>query len=184
MTTSEFEATWQQSEVRFPYALNRGLLILYGGLLTGFWAYWAVSVVNGGLDLVLGIIGAIFGAVSVFVVGNIMYWRHFARFSGAICTENDLIWRQGNLVCRVPWNEVDFDALGLTDFDPNTQKYEYFWNVGGKKLYLYRAHVRMRSMEIFMAVALKALKDHGRTPDDPKERGGRRKRSRSRKKGG
>lgn len=164
MTTKDFEATWQVSDIRFPYALNRGLLLLYGGLLAGFWSYWAVSVLNGGLDLVLGILGGIFACVSMFVIFNVMYWRHFARFSGTICTDDALLWRQGNNAWILQWSEIVWDDLGLTDFDQKTQKYEYFWRVGGKKLYLYRAHVRMRSMEVFMAVALKALKEAGRTP--------------------
>ena len=161
-TEAEFEAIWEATEPRFGYSRNRGLIFLYIALLGAFWAYWGASVMSGGLDLVLGILGGLFLAVTVFVVFNVIYWRHFARVSGVLCTPKALVWRNGQQTHAKPWSEIDFEQLGLTDVDLSAKKYEYALNVGGAKLYLYRAHIRMRNMEIFMGLMLKALKDAGR----------------------
>jgi hypothetical protein len=177
-TDADFDAAWGATEPRFSYALNRGLILLYMVLLGAFWVYWAVSVARGGLDLVLGVVGGLFFVVTVFVGFNILYWRHFARVSGALCTDAGLLWRHGRQTFSAPWAEIDFETLGLTDVDLSGKKYEYALNVGGKKLYLYRAHIRMRNMEIFMGLLLRALKDAGRIggPENdakPRKRGGK-----------
>lgn len=164
LTTEEFETAWNQEEEgrRYDYVLNKGLFILYGVLLTAFWTYFLLTVGRNGLDLVLGIFGAISGCVTGWVVVTVLYWRHFGRKSGAICGEERLIWRNGDSVFAAEWREIDFEALGLTDVDLSHPKYEHYLTVEGARLWLFRPHVRMRELQTFMGAVLLALQQAGR----------------------
>lgn len=176
----EFDAAWKAADgPRFDYTLNRGLLVLYALLLGGFWLFFGLTVAARGGDLVLWVVGGLFALVSVFVVYNVIFWRHFKRLSGVVCEDDRIVWRNGRNVYAARWVEVDFDELGLTNVDLGARKYEHFLNIAGKKLYLFRPHVRLRELEEFMGYVLLSLQKHGRIAAEPskkkKKKGGKNK---------
>lgn len=165
ISVQQFESAWDSApQSRFSYELNMPLMILYAVLLTGFWCYWTLSGMMGGFDIVLILMGAMFGCVTVWVLFTVIYWRRYGRMSAVVCTEDDLIWRHGDTLAQIPWRAIDFDSLGLFDVDISERKYEHHLKIGDLKLYLYRPHVRMRNMEGFIQHVLLNLKSHGRIP--------------------
>lgn len=173
----EFLTAWKDAgpDQKFGYELNKGLMILYGVLLTLFWGYWFITVLSGGLDVALGVIGGVFVAVSAWVFWTTIYWRHFARESGVLCEDSRLLWRQGTSAWAAEWKDLNLDSLGLVDVDLAERKYEHFMRVGEQKLALYRPHVRMRDMELFMGTVLIQLKNNGGIPEGPPPKKARKK---------
>lgn len=182
VTEAQFEEAWEAAgDYRYVYVLNRGLLFLYGGLLSAFWIYFLITVLRDGFDLGLTVVCVVLGAVTGFVFVNTVYWRRYARVSGVVCDTERIWWRQGEKIHGCRWEDVDFDALGLTNLDLGEKKYEHFLTVAGKKLFLFRPHVRLRNMEQFMGSLLVQLKSRGLIPQ---QAGGRRKPKKRKKKRG
>ncbi|MFT7621727.1 MAG: hypothetical protein ACI9WU_000892 [Myxococcota bacterium] len=169
--SSEFEQAFEAAgDAGFVYQLNRGLLGLYGGLLGAFWLYFLIVVLRDGFDLGLTIVGIILGGVTSFVLFNLLYWKRFVRVSGVVSTDDRILWRHGEKLFAVAWQDIDFDDMGLTDASLGDRKYEHFLNLGGAKLYLFRPHIRMRGMETFLGSLLIHLKEKGRIPEDGKNK--------------
>ncbi len=186
----EFETAFSAADDgRFVYQLNRGLLGLYGVLLGAFWVYFLVVVLRDGFDIPLIVLAVVLGGATGFVFVNLMFWRRFVRVSGVVNTDDRILWRQGDKLFACRWEDVDFDALGLTDASLGDRKYEHWLTVGGARLYLFRPHVRMRNMEAFLGALLIHLKAAGAIPESgasrrphPPTRGGKKKKKRKLKK--
>ena len=178
VSADEFEAAWAQAgDYRYDYVLNKGLLVLYGGLLAAFWTYYAITVLSDGFDIGLIVVGLVIAAVSVFVVLTILRWRRFKRLSGVVCEENRILWRTDTQFFVYAWADIDFDTLGLLDVSLATKKYEHYLHFGDAKLALFRPYVRLRNLEVFMGAVLMQLKAHGRLPqNNPVGKKGKKKR--------
>ena len=162
-TVSDFESSWKDNpEHRYGYELNKGALFLFTMLLGGFWTYWAITVMAGGMDIILTVLGSVFVVVTIYILVMLLKWRHYGRLSGAICEEQRLVWRSSNEVFMASWPSLDLDGIGLLNVDMSESKYEHSLSIHGNPLYLFRPFVKMRRYEVFIGDVLVRLKSHGR----------------------
>jgi hypothetical protein len=163
LPVEEFEAFWLRSDrdERFRYRINRGVVRLYSFLFGLFWVAYILTIWGKTLTLMLGIVGVLVGLVSVFVIYNMLYWRHYARVSGIVITDKNLIWRNGRTAWSILWRDIDFESSGLTDHAIGSQAVEYYLSIDGKRLDVTRMHVEMPRIREFMAVFLQQMIKHG-----------------------
>jgi len=163
ISAGDFEALWVESDRsdRYRYRINRGVVKLYAFLFGLFWTVFILTVWGKQLTLTLGIVGALIGFVSVFVIYNMLYWRHYARVSGILITAEHLIWRNGRSAWSIPWKDVDFDSSGLTDHAIGSQAIEHHLLIHGKRLDVARMHVELPRIREFMAAFLQRMVQHG-----------------------
>ena len=170
VSPEKFEQAWRESpENRYGYQLNRPPFIVVGVLLASFWGYWWVTLFTRGFHIPLLIIGAILLFVSFYVGWLLLVWRHFGRVSGVVCSDEKMLWRQGNESYSAPWRELTFDSLGLLKAE-QASRYEQYLNVGDQKLFLFRSFVRLRHLESFVGELLKRIEAHGGLPKKKKRK--------------
>ena len=113
------------------------------------------------MTLTLGIVGGLVGFVSVFVIYNMLYWRHYARVSGIVITPQTLVWRNGRSAWSVSWGEINFESSGLTDHAIGSQSFEHHLTIQGNRLDVTRLHVELPRIREFMATFLQKMVQHG-----------------------
>ena len=167
ITVPRFTTLWaEHPAATYPYSLNPRALLLYFVMLVGIWGFWTYEAATEGIDVAVGAVGGLFALVTIGAFVNLGYWLVVRSRSGVICTPAFLAWRDNNAAYQVPWAEVDFDELGLTNLQAYRSE-EFNLTVRGHTLCIYKPHLRLRNTELFLGALFQFLKAEGRIPTRP-----------------
>ncbi len=162
-----FTSLWAEyPAATYPYSLNPRALLLYFVMLVGIWSFWSYEAATSGIDVPVGVVGGVFGLVTIGALVNLGYWLTVRSRSGVICTPAFLAWRDRDEAYQVPWAEVDFDELGLTNLRAYRSE-EFNLTIRGRTLCIYRPHLRLKNTELFLGAVFQFLKAEGRIPTRP-----------------
>ncbi|MBT9559871.1 MAG: hypothetical protein IV100_27825 [Myxococcales bacterium] len=167
ITVERFAALWAEHPAStYPYSLNPRALLLYFVMLVGIWSFWSYEASTSGIDVPVGVVGGVFGLVTIGALVNLVYWLRVRSRSGVICTPTFLAWWDRDEAFQVPWTEVDFDELGLTNLRAYRSE-EFNLTIRGRTLCIYRPHLRLKNTELFLGAVFQFLKAEGRIPTRP-----------------
>lgn len=162
-----FATLWaEHPAATYPYSLNPRALLLYFVMLVGIWSFWSYEAATSGIDIPVGVVGGVFALVTIGALVNLGYWLVVRSQSGVICTPAFLAWRDRGAAYQVPWSEVDFDELGLTNLRAFRSE-EFNLTIRGRTLCIYRPHLRLKNTELFLGAVFQFLKAEGRIPTRP-----------------
>ncbi len=155
-----FEAAWAEHRGRrYGYGWNGALFALYAVLMLAFWGYWTVELLAKGFAMDLAIVGGVFLGLTLFILVSTAYWNFVRRTSGVVCAPDRLLWRYGRDIYAVPWDDLTIDRLGLSEV--RGQNDSWVLHVLGRPLPLFGPHVKLKNLELFLAMALMSLEDSG-----------------------